>query len=83
MLVFKAITFSKINYGIELYAKKETTNTKKLQKVQNKLLKILYNKHRRHSTNDLHRSRYLLKIKDLAILRQSLIGHQVLNTNKM
>ena len=43
-IVYKSITFSLINYGIELYGRKNNIWLKQLQKTQNRLLKILHKK---------------------------------------
>jgi len=77
ILVYKAITFSKINYGIELYARKETIWVKQLQKTQNRLLKILLKKKLTTRTNLLHAENCILKISDQSKLRLNLIAHNV------
>lgn len=78
VLVYRAISFSKINYGIELYGRKKTNCIKKLQTTQNRILKILLKKNILTDTNGLHRENNLLKVLDHAKLRLLLISHNVL-----
>ena len=68
--------FSKINYAIELYGRKNNQWFRQLQKSTNRILKILFNKHKRHSIDTLHRELQLLKIQDQANLRLSLLVHR-------
>lgn len=63
--MYYAYIHSKIQYGIELYGHAADTNLKKVQTLQNKALKILYNRHPRTDTEALHRELKLLKVKDI------------------
>lgn len=81
--IYKALTFSKINYGIELYGRKDTSWLKQLQKAQNRLLKILFGKRIRYSTNKIHKENKIIKVKDLAKLRLCLICHKVIHNKKL
>ena len=74
-IIYKAISFSLINYGIELYGKKNTKWLKQLQKTQNRLLKILACKPRLFNTNKLHKNFGILKIHDQAKSRLILRSH--------
>lgn len=80
--IYKAISFSLINYGIELYGRKNDIWLKQLQKTQNRLLKILLRKPKLFSTNKLHRTAQILKVVDLSQLRLSLISHRVIHHSK-
>ena len=81
IIVFNALSLSNILYGIELYAKRNNYKIQCLQKTQNRLLKILFNKRIRTGTNNLHKSLNILKVIDLAKLRSLLIGHKVIYEN--
>ena len=58
-----------MNYGIELYGSASSNTLSKLQVKQNQLLKVLFKKEWRYSTDSLHRESKLLKISDLYELR--------------
>jgi len=75
-IVYKSLSFSIINYGIELYGKNGSKWMSQLQKTQNRLLKIIFNKSRLHRTNDLHKTLKILKVVDHAKIRLALIGHR-------
>lgn len=77
--VYKALSLSLINYGIELYGRKNTIWLKQLQKTQNRLLKILLSKPRISSTNSIHKVLKILKVKDLADVRNSLVIHKFIH----
>ena len=79
MLVFNALSLPNIIYGIEIYARKHSTLIDRLQKAQNRILKILFYKNIRTSTNVLHKSLNVLKISELAKLRSALVGHRVIH----
>ena len=80
-IIYKSLSLSIINYGIELYCKSSTPWTKQLQKTQNRLLKILFSKPKQFSTNLLHKQHKILKIDDRVKLRHSLIIHRSLHNN--
>ena len=77
-MLYKSLSLSLINYGIELYGRHNNKWLKQLQKAQNRLLKILYKERKRTRTNILHKTHNILKIIDLAKLRLSLINHRVI-----
>ena len=76
LMIFKSLSFSKINYSIEVYGKKNNKWMMKLQKCQNRLLKILLNKSTLYRTNKLHKDNKILKVHDHAKLRLSLLCHK-------
>lgn len=80
-IIYRSITLSIINYAIELYGKKNTIWLKQLQKTQNRLLKILFQKHKLSRTEPLHKALEILKIHDLSKVRLSLIPHKVTHYN--
>ena len=67
-ILYDAFIFSRLNYGVELYANNNTQgqlNT--LMIMQNKILKILQLKKRNAKTNELYREFEVLKLQDLHI----------------
>lgn len=78
-IIFNAISFSKINYGIELYGRKNTKWLCQLQKTQNRLLKTLSSKPKLFSTNSIHKSLDILKIHDQAKVRLMLTAHNYIH----
>lgn len=81
-LIYKTLSLSVINYGIELYGCKNKPWLKQLQKTQNRLLKILLKKEVRYSTNKIHKENKILKITDYNKLRLCLISHKVIHHPK-
>ena len=59
------MVYSKIQYGIEIYGYCTSTLLKKIQTLQNKLLKVLYKFPYRMATSQLHYELKLLKVKDI------------------
>ena len=82
--IYNSLALSTVRYGIELYGKNESKWTQMLQKTQNRLLKILFKQNYLTSTNLLHKSNKVLKIKHIAEMRTLLIGHRVIyNTSNI
>ena len=79
--LYYSFVYSRIAYGIEVYKSCNTTLLAKAQVMLNKLLKILYNKDRRYSTNTLHHELKLLQVKDIHKLLLLKFIHTVLNGN--
>ena len=63
--LYFAYIHSKIKYGLEIYGHTTKSNLKKLQVLQNKALKVLFNKDWFTSTNLLHKQLNLLTIIDM------------------
>lgn len=63
--LFTAHITSKIQYGIEVYGHTCNKNIKKLQVIQNRIIKTLFQKEWRMPTNDLHKELNLLKVTDI------------------
>ena len=59
------MVYSRIQYGIELYGSCSDSLLKKIQTLQNKLLKVLYKLPYRTRTNELHFKLRLHKVKDI------------------
>ena len=76
-MIFKSLSVSLINYGIELYGRHKNKWIDQLQKTQNRLIKILTKEHFRTNTNSLYKKYDIIKIHDQAKLRLSLINHRV------
>ena len=64
--IYYTLIYSRIKYGITLFGHAGPTKLKKIQTLQNQLLKVLLRKDYRFSTNELHKSMDLLKINDIA-----------------
>ena len=56
----------RIKYGISVYGQSCDTKLKRIQTLQNQLLKVLSSKNYRFSTDMLHNEFDLLKVKDIA-----------------
>ena len=63
--IYFACIHSRIKYGIETYGSASEYKISKLQILQNKLLKLLTKMERRYSTNELHKSLNILKVKHI------------------
>ena len=70
--LYFAFIFPHIKYGIEVYGATSLKNIKRLQVIQNKLLKLLLNKNRLTPTNTIHKENNLLKVNDIHNLYTSL-----------
>ena len=57
--------YSRIKYGSIITGQTTNENLNKIQTLQNKLLKVLYYKSYRYSTNNLHNELSILKYNDL------------------
>ena len=65
LTIYNAYVLSKICYGIEIYGSVNKTQSKRLQVVSNKLLKILFCRSPLHSTNQLHKGLDILQVIDV------------------
>ena len=63
--LFLSLVQSKISYALEVYGVAKECHLKRLQVLQNRMLKILQFKNYRYSTNILHKCCGILKVKDL------------------
>ena len=63
--LYFALIYSRIKYGIAVYGQAKTTYMKRIQTLQNKLLKVLAGKKYRYSTDKLHDEFYILKVNDI------------------
>ena len=63
--LYYSFVYSRIAYGIKVYGSCNSTLLTKIQVMQNKLLKILYNRERRYPTNILHHEVKVLLVKDI------------------
>ena len=78
-IIYCACIHSRVKYGIEVYGTDSNTKIRKLQTLQNKLLKVLTKSNYRHSTDKLHKDLDILKVKDLY---KSSLHHFVYNCVK-
>ena len=63
--IYYALVYSRIKYGISVYGQACDTKIKRIQTLQNQLLKVLAGKKYRYSTDKLHSELELLKITDI------------------
>ena len=73
--------FTRIKYGIEVYGTCSDTLVKKVQVMQNRLLKILFGYNYRHGTNEFHLDLGFLKVKDVYQLNVLNFVHDCLSGN--
>ena len=64
--IYYTLIYSRIKYGITLFGSTGSLKLKKIQTLQNQLIKVLLRKDPRFATNELHKSLDLLKINDIA-----------------
>ena len=64
--IYYTLIYSRIKYGISLYSQAGSSKLKRIQTLQNCLLKVLTRNSKRFSTNELHNSLDLLKVDDIA-----------------
>ena len=63
--IYYALIYSRIKYGLSVYGQASNTKMKRIQTLQNQLLKVLAGKEYRFSTDKLHVEFELLKVKDI------------------
>ena len=63
--IFYTMIYSRIKYGIIVTGQTIKEDIEKIQTLQNTLLKVLYKKNYRFSTNKLHNELAVLKIEDM------------------
>ena len=63
--IYFACLYSRIAYGIEVYGSASDNNINRIQRLQNKLMKLLTKKEPRYCTNTLHSGLNILKVKDI------------------
>ena len=64
--IYYALIYSRIKYGLSVYGQASNTKMKRIQTLQNQLLKVLAGKEYRFSTDKLHVEFELLKVKDIS-----------------
>lgn len=65
-MLYYAYTYSKIQYGIEVYSQANKKDMKKIQVKQNRALKILFNKEFLTATNKIHKENEIMLVEDIA-----------------
>ncbi len=74
--LYYAYVYSRIHYGIEVYGHISSQNIKRLQIVQNRTLKILFNRDFYEPTNMLHSELSILKVSDISLKNTLLFVHK-------
>ena len=64
--IYYTLIYSRIKYGIAVYGQASITKMKRIQILQNRLLKVLADKVFRYSTDKLHDEFEMLKVTDVA-----------------
>lgn len=81
-IIYYAFIYSRIKYGISTFGFTDDNKLKRLQILQNKLLKVLLAKGYRYSTNKLHNELDIIKVKDIAKVDSLTFIHNYFN-NKL
>ena len=66
--IYYSLVYSKITYALAVYGLTSKENLLSIQRLQNKLLKVLIKKPYLYPTNDLHNDLKILKVEDLVDL---------------
>ena len=64
-MLYFTLVFSRIKYGIALYGQAAQTKVKKIQVLQNQLLKVLSKKDFDYSTEKIHKEFKILMVQDI------------------
>ena len=65
LTLYNSFVFSRLNYGIDVYADTEAKFLKRIKTAQNKILRILQSRHQRSPTNDLYTNFKILKLEEM------------------
>ena len=65
LTLYNSFVFSRLNYGIEVYANTEAKFLRRIKISQNKILRILQFRHQRSPTNDLYTNFNILKLEEM------------------
>jgi hypothetical protein len=79
--LYHAYTYSKIQYGIEVYGCGKQGNVKQIQVLQNKILKTLFNLDWLTPTIDLHKNLKILTVKDIHNLQLTKFVYKYLHND--
>ena len=83
-ILYDAFIFSRLNYGVELYANNNTQGQLNTVMItQNKILKILQFKKRNAKTNELYKEFEVLKLQDLHMFNICCLVHKVINNREI
>ena len=63
--IYYSLIYSKIKYALAVYGMTSKENILQIQRIQNKLLKVLMKKNYMYATNKLHNELKILKVEDL------------------
>ena len=79
--LYHAYTYSKIQYGIEVYGCGKLGLIKQIQVLQNRVLKTLFNIEWLTPTKDLHKNLNILMVKDIQTLQLSKLVYKFLDND--
>ena len=80
MTLYNSFVFSRLKYGMEVYAKTNMKFLFQLKMSQNKVLRILQFKHRKSPVNDLYVTFGVLKLADMQKYNLLAIMHKFMHT---
>ena len=79
--IYYTLIYSRIKYGLIICGQAGSTKLKKVQTLQNQLLKVLLGKKYRFPTNDLHHELKILKVEDITNLEILTFVHNYFANN--
>ena len=77
--LYYSLVYSRIQYGVEIYGGCRESLMRRVQVVQNKLLKVLFDLPMRTNTNILHSRLKILKVKDIYNIQVTKFVYESLN----
>ena len=79
MQLYNAYFHSKVTYGLEIYGNTKKANLNRIQKIQNRALKILFNMEHLTPTKEVHSNTRKLMINDLYTLQINKFTYKFIN----
>lgn len=80
--IYHAIIESRIAYGIEIWGVTSKTNIEKIAKVQNKLVRNLYNMEKRESTLRTYQRKKIQNVYELHLNKETKRAWQIMGKQK-
>lgn len=80
--VYYAIIESRLKYGIEIWGSMGIANMEKVQRAQNKILRVLYNLNSRKSMKSFYQEREILSVQSLHLTHMTVKAWQLLKNER-
>lgn len=77
--IYHAIIESRMAYGIEIWGSTSKTNMKRIQRTQNRILRILYNRRRDKNIDDIYKEKEIMRIYELHLNKEAERAWQIIN----